>query len=284
MNADSTFIIGSTHSICQDYAVASHRWAMRHHGLSEQESPYVILSDGCSSSPDTDIGARLLVKAANQIFGLCDGSDLGKLHKESARLALRWAKLVGVPAQSVDATLMSAHLIGDELIIGCSGDGVIVQESRQGILEVHAISCPSGYPFYPSYAHQPDRLDELLSNDRSNKELRHFRRVTADERLRLIDTSTSDSVTQVFRLKASDLKYVGIASDGIYSFFSVQESTDGRRTDAVPMIDILEDVWSFKTPRGAFVERRMKRFRKDCQVKGWYHADDLAIGVIHLGD
>jgi hypothetical protein len=28
----------------------------------------------------------------------------------------------------------------------------------------------------------------------------------------------------------------------------------------------------------------MKRFKKDTQLKGWQHADDLAIGVIHLGD
>jgi hypothetical protein len=28
----------------------------------------------------------------------------------------------------------------------------------------------------------------------------------------------------------------------------------------------------------------MKRFKKDTQPKGWQHADDLAIGVLHLGD
>jgi hypothetical protein len=28
----------------------------------------------------------------------------------------------------------------------------------------------------------------------------------------------------------------------------------------------------------------MKRFRKDAHAKGWQHADDLAIAVIHLGD
>src|SRR5215203_2249321 len=76
MNTDCFFNIGATHSVCQDYVVAS---------------PYLILSDGCSSSPDTDIGARLLVKAAERV---CGKYEIEEVHKESARLALGWAKLL----------------------------------------------------------------------------------------------------------------------------------------------------------------------------------------------
>jgi len=47
---------------------------------------------------------------------------------------------------------------------------------------------------------------------------------------------------------------------------------------------VLNEFWSFKNSHGAFVERRMKRFKKDTHAKGWQHADDLAIGVIHLGE
>src|ERR1043166_8156900 len=103
MNADATINIGSTHAICQDYAIARGR--------------YVVLSDGCSSSPDTDIGARLLVKALDQ--SLSTATNIEELHKESARIALGWASMLGLPAQSVDATLLSAHVEGDDLIIAC---------------------------------------------------------------------------------------------------------------------------------------------------------------------
>jgi len=256
MNADATINIGSTHSICQDYVIA--------------RSGYVILSDGCSSSPDTDIGARLLVKALDQSLGKSD--DIEELHKEAARVALDWANMIALPPQSVDATLMSIHVRDEDLIVACSGDGVIMLESQTGALEIYAISSPSSYPFYASYVHQPDRLSELVTNDRHTKTIKDFRSS---------NVTTSDSLTVTFKLKAADYKYAAVASDGMNSFF---HTTNGKRVEPLSLPDVLNEFWLFKNSHGAFVERRMKRFRKDTHAKGWQHADDLAIGVIHLGD
>jgi len=250
MNTDATINIGSTHSVCQDYVIA--------------RSGYVILSDGCSSSPDTDIGARLLVKALDQ--RLTQPGDIEELHRESARVALAWANMIGLPPESVAATLMSIHVSGDDLVIACSGDGVIMLESQAGVLDVYAISSPSGYPFYPSYVHQPDRLAELVENDRYIKQIKHSSGIT-----------TSDSPTITFKLNAADYKYAAIASDGMTSFYS-------KHVGPLSLPDVLKEFWSFKNSHGAFVQRRMKCFRKDTQPKDWQHADDLAIGVIHLGD
>lgn len=227
---------------------------------------YVILSDGCSSSPDTDIGARLLVKALDQT--LTKPADIEELHKDAARTALSWAHMIGLPPESVDATLMSIHVRGDDLIIACSGDGVIVLESKAGVVDVYAISSPSGYPFYPSYVHQPDRLAELVHNDRCTKTIKDFSSM---------NVTTSDSLTITFKLNVADYKYAAVASDGMTSFYS-------KDVGPLSVPDVLKEFWPFKNSHGAFVERRMKRFRKDIQPKGWQHADDLAIGVIHLGD
>lgn len=252
MNADATINIGSTHSICQDYVIA--------------RNDYVILSDGCSSSPDTDIGARLLVRALDQL--LKNPTDIEELHKEAARIALDWANLIALSPQSVDATLMSIHVTGNELTIACSGDGVIILESHAGVLDVYSISSPSGYPFYPSYVHQPDRLSELVSNNRHTKTIKDFRSNTI---------TTSDSLTITFKLNAADYKYAAIASDGMNSFYS-------KGVGPICLPEVLKEFWSFKNSHGAFVERRMKRFRKDTHANGWQQADDLAIGVIHLGE
>ena len=248
MNTDATINIGSTHSLCQDYALAG--------------NGYVILSDGCSSSPYTDIGARLLVHAMARNLS---AHDISELHKEAARVALAWARMIGLPPQAVDATLMSAHVCGEDLIVACSGDGVIILESSDGVLDVYAISSPSGYPFYPSYVHQPDRLAELVTNNRCNKEVKHHD-----------STEITDSLTISLKLKAANYKYVALASDGINSFLHAQQR--------VCLTDVLKEFWAFKTSHSAFVERRIKRFKKDTHVKGWQHADDLAIAVIHLGD
>src|ERR1041385_5992525 len=156
MNADATINIGSTHSLCQDYVIA--------------RNDYVILSDGCSSSPDTDIGARLLVKALDQ--SLRQPAGVEDLHRHAAGVALDWANMIALPPESVDATLMSIHVTGDDVVVACSGDGVILLESQTGVLDVYVISSPSGYPFYPSYVHQPDRLAELVHNDRCTKSIK----------------------------------------------------------------------------------------------------------------
>ena len=277
MNADSVFNIGATHAVCEDYVIARTP-------DSRDAGPYVILSDGCSSSPDTDIGARLLVRALDQMLIGDQTREPGELHREATCTALGWAELIGVPAEAVDATLLSAHLEGDELIVACSGDGVIVLESHAGGLDVYAISSPSGYPFYPAYVHQAVRLAEMIENRRSVKELKHFRRESPDSAFELLEVTTSEALTEMFTLDANDYKYVGIASDGLNSFFRTQPSATGKKLEPVCLIDVLGHFWSFKNSHGAFVERRLKKFKKDAEARSWDHADDLSLGVIYLGD
>jgi hypothetical protein len=272
MNTDCAINIGSTHSLCQDYVIARN-------GSTEAGGPYVILSDGCSSSPDTDIGARLLVKAAEKLFTEQVTDNVEELHEKAARLALDWAGLIGVPAQAVDATLLTAHVSGESLILACSGDGVVLLESHRGSLDLYVISSPSGYPYYPSYARQPERLAELISNGRTTKEIKHFRRDSS-----LVHVTTSAAMTEIFKVKACDYKLAAVASDGLNSFFHTQQSTNGKRVEDVCLLDVIHEFWSFKNFNGAFVERRLKRFTKDARANGWQHTDDLSIGVIHLGD
>jgi Protein phosphatase 2C len=277
MNADSAFIIGATHAVCQDYAVAGNG-----------SRPYLILSDGCSSSPDTDIGARLLVKAAEQFFlgpSKPAANELPEMHKESAHRALIWAELASLPPQAVDATLLTAHLRGDELIFGCSGDGAIVLQSWTGAVDVYAISYPSGYPLYPGYSHQPERLQTLTGGDgRVGKEVRRYRSASLAEPLQLEETTTSVSLTEVFTVKASDYKHAVVLSDGIQSFFTTRQTETSKSVEDIPMEEILNGLLSFKSVHGAFVGRRLKSFLKGCQARGWRHRDDLAIGALHLGD
>lgn len=274
MNADSTFIIGATHSVCQDYAIAGYTAA--------RKTPYVILSDGCSTSPDTDIGARLLVKAAAQTMNDQD-EDLSILHESAARLALSWARLISVPPQSVDATLLTAQVRGTELLVSGSGDGVIVVEKLAGSLDVYSISYLAGYPFYPAYLHQPDRLEALLTNNRASKEIRHFHSTFIDKPFELVSTYISESATQVFSFNAADYKSVALISDGIHSFFRTDQKAGSKRIEPVLMPEVVGEIVSFKSWNGSFVQRRVNRFLKECRAKGWQHADDLSLAVIHLG-
>jgi hypothetical protein len=289
MNADSAFHIGATHAVCQDYAVAGNTLPDEPRtDFDFRVRPYVILSDGCSASPDTDIGARLLVKAAEQLFRTArqpTPSGLAKTHRKAARRALMWAEVAGLRAEALDATLLTAHLDGDTLVVGCSGDGVIFLQSRTGAIDVYVISYASGYPLYPSYTHQPARL--LAHEDQtrdSRKEVTHFRCASAADALRLEGTSTSELVTEVFNVKASDYTRVALLSDGVHSFFTAKQTETSKNVEAVPLDSVLRELVAFKSVRGAFVARRMKRFVKDCQTRGWQHMDDLSVAALHLGD
>jgi hypothetical protein len=251
-------------------------------------APYLILSDGCSSSPDTDMGARLLVKAAERLLLARayrrSSNALSKMHSEAARVALRWAERIGLPPQAVDATLLTAHLHEDELTLGCSGDGVLLLQSRAGATDVYVIHCPSGYPLYPAYSHQPERLAALRDRGCDRKEVQHFRRAEVSAPLRLEKAWTSHLWTEVLAVNARDYKYAVLFSDGIDSFFAARRTETGRMIDAIPLDQVLRELISFKSLGGNFVGRRINRFMKDCQSKGWRHADDLAVGALHLGD
>jgi hypothetical protein len=275
MNADSSFVIGASHQVCQDYAVSRN---------ASGTSPYAILADGCSTSPDTDIGSRLLVKAVEQMLSSNTDLEPAALHQNAAGHALSWARLLDLRAQSVDATLLTAYMSGDEVLVSCSGDGVVVAESNQGCLDVYAVSYPSGYPFYPTYLHQPERLEALLSTDRAIRELKHYRSPSITEMLQLASATSCDSPTQVLKFKTSDYKYIAILSDGIHSFLSTHETITGKRVQPLLMPEVIKELLSFKSLHGSFVARRVKRFLKDCHVRGWQHTDDLSLAVVHLGD
>lgn len=287
MNADCAFQIGSSHAVCQDYALAGALLPpAQTEGPDPNSAPYVILSDGCSSSPDTDIGARLLARAAEQLLRGDGGAPTrctAETHREAARRALSWAGLLGLRPQAVDATLLTARLEGDELVVGCSGDGVVCLQTWAGELEVYSISYPSGYPLYPAYAHQPGRLLALEAAGSSCKEVRSFRSAAAGDELRLCDAAGGDSPTAVFKVPAANYRCAALFSDGIHSFYQAGPTCAGGRVEPVPLESVLPDLVSFKSTRGSFVGRRLTRFLKDCRRKGWRHADDLSIGALHLG-
>ena len=280
MNADSAFRVGSTHAVCQDYAVAG-EWAAAAGGEgAPPPRPYVILSDGCSSSPDTDTGARLLVKAAERLLRESGGphaDDIAGLHAGAARLALSWAELLGLRPQAVDATLLTAHVRGDELVVGCSGDGVVCLRTAEGGLDVYSVSYPGGYPVYPAYAHQPARLRVLADAGLTRKEVTRLRSASAGERLRTEHVRGGVGLTEVFAVGAADYKFAALLSDGVHSF------VHAGRSEAVALEAVLPELVSFKNTRGAFAGRRMCGFLKDCLRKGWRHADDLSLAALHLG-
>ena len=294
MNADSAFHIGQTHDVCQDYAAAGFLT-----GNGDAPAPYAIISDGCSSSPDTDTGARLLVKSAERLLsasGQVTPDSVAQLHAAAASAAIARAAELGMSPDALDATLLSVHFNREEqtCVVGCSGDGLVLFERPTGEAEIYSVSYPSGYPFYPAYLHQPERLagDGEAAHasrftkhaSRFTKEVKRFRRDRRGEEFQLLETYQSDAPTEVFCLARAVCRLVALASDGLHSFHSPRLSETTRSVEAISPARVFAELVACRSLRGSFVRRRVRGFLKLCDERGWRHADDFAVAMLHLGD
>lgn len=209
----------------------------------------LTLSDGCSSSPDTDLGARLLVRA---------GGDVAQ--------AIAWAAALDLPIDALDATCLTADADEDGVRVAVQGDGVIAARSHDGRIDVWRVEFASNAPAYPTLAHDPDRLAawrERFGDARSvhgpdGVEQRHGH----------------DALT--WRLGWDTYDRVALFSDGICALDALVESETGRVFQPVPCGDAIAELLAVPHPRGAFVERRVRRL---FDRTGWRAGDDFAMGM-----
>lgn len=285
IQSDAAFCIGKTHKVCQDYALAdNNRAAFRS----------VWLSDGCSSSPNTDIGARLLAHGIQQRlsgFGPVAAADTAELQqtlldtliRKNLRFAARSAKQMGIPSAFLDATLLGLVEAGDRQSVYAVlyGDGAVVFGRTDGTREVYRSQYPAGYPYYPAYAGDPDRFacwNQVAGNPHT------ITRTTL-----LPDGSVGDNCTFVpeapyhlLRQPIETLCFAVVLSDGIESFQNRIGPETCSTVKAVDYLSVIQELTAFKNFRGEFVHRRMHKFKKDCTQRGWHHNDDISVAALYF--
>jgi hypothetical protein len=292
MGADYFFRMGSTHSICQDYAIAGEVDGYR----------YALLSDGCSGvadpeqpgSPFTDFGARFLVRAARQhMDDLARGVFPGCAIAEHAA---RMAMAAGLSPTALDATLLTAVTTSNgDVVTSQTGDGVIAARTRDGSIRYRTLRFGNGMPLYLSYQLDPDRMETLIHPERSGRAVSPQERDAAGtvevvERMYVpgegwreptttverFDESTRGLWTEVFYRDEFDV--VLIMSDGVETFQT-------KNATLMPLEGVLPQLFDFKGFAGQFLVRRCTRFlQKFCVEYGWSHADDFSVAGIHLGE
>lgn len=264
MNADAFFVIGREHTtrgpfVCQDYAAVVNAGC-------------VVLADGCSSSPHTDFGARLLCRLAAQ-HGPAEAPFLAE--PLLAPLAL--------PTRALDATVLIARWVEAEqgVRVDVAGDGVVVARRRGGGYVLLVVEFPSGAPRYASYDIDPARRAQYFAE--FGGEVR-VTRYDGD----LVETTSTQLVdgpleSSSYLFPAEDFDLVQICSDGATSF---RRPVDGKPglDEAVPVRLVAEEMIAHKLMGGVFVTRRVTRFLKDCAAKGWHHDDDFAVAGIFVDD
>ena len=259
---DRFFTIARQHLICQDYAIAA-----------AEPLPLLILSDGCSSSQDTDIGSRLLVKSAEKALrsfapNLPSYRELGAAISANATQA---ADCLALRRSALDATLLIAMFHDDAVTAMMYGDGYLAAKRRDGGLESISVSYADNMPYYLNYWTDEPRKRQYLAESRDGKDV-----VT-------VTTQRGDAQTTerhaydaplIWMFPASDYRLVALCSDGVAAFSSLETG------QIVPVERMFEGLLTFKTTAGEFVTRRAKRLLKELDKQGVYPADDFSVAVI----
>lgn len=231
------FFVKSGHKVCQDYAYITERIA--------------LISDGCSTGKDTDIGARLLVHS----YLLKQDINSAINHANDLRKQLK------LDPSSLCATLGILQIDNNQIDVGLWGDGfciVKLKNTHPCVIHIEYEKAPY-YPIYQLYGH-----DDYLTQ---------FGEPTWTETYNDIDPPcvvqtkyTSSGGSLALTLEQNQIDYVLLSTDGLASFNR----------------DIISEFLEFKTLNGKFLERRFQSLFK----RKWQnitHFDDIGmIGYVPI--
>lgn len=263
INTDTFLKIGDSHKVCEDYIIKGNT-----------PVPYIILSDGCSSSDNTEMGARILCHLAKQYLKY-RSDELHNLdyHKMGAWIiynAELTARQLGLKISCLDATLIISYELDGTIYLYMYGDGVIVLKDKNNNFIIDYVEFSNNAPYYLTYLVDEFR-DEIYYKNKNSKKLNTIGYIEASKEF-------AYDAPIVFQYNTSNWSNIFICSDGIQSFIK----KDPSQRDIISPLDIVPDMMAFKNIKGEFLKRRLKRALKKFDDDGIIHYDDLSIGAYNI--
>lgn len=265
MRADIFTTTGESHLSCQDY--------------SRMGPNSIVLSDGCSSSLDTDIGSRLVALAALQVER--EGQSGLVIDVEHvARLAFQMANNMGLTRQDIlDATLLMIQYRRPWVDITMVGDGVCGWK-MDGTTYLIKRNYEGNAPMYVGYV-----TSDLKDKVKSSLEYMFFDDVGRSGILSLdavlIEHDKSNGTMKI-KIHEDKASMVFVATDGMLSFYKNVLTETSKTSEVVKLIDVAPRFLSFKTLAGQFVSRRAKKALQEMKAEGCIPMDDFSMGVVLL--
>jgi len=276
MQDDSYFAIGSTHQVCEDYALSG----------SFGDKYYAIVCDGCSSSPLTDVGARILAHTARNTIAKRSAEDIVEKSSEVIGQiiwqAVSTVRQLQLPSTCLDATLLMAVTDEEKVHIFLAGDGQAVIRNRDGRVEIVRTHYHQGAPAYLNYLTDPKRKQLYKDTfDRGKADLSWS--VLQQKESLYPDAHLTGVGPFCFSLSIKDWDLVLLMSDGVEQFQRPDEGYNYTKDEDVEADDVVSALLQFKGYRGEFITRRCKRQLKQWHKLGWQHRDDFSVAGIYLG-
>ncbi|MFW6121984.1 MAG: protein phosphatase 2C domain-containing protein [Petrotogales bacterium] len=284
MNSDSCFVQGHSHSVCEDYVISNERVNGDIVG-----DPFVVLCDGCSSSPNTDIGARLLAIAAMQSLDILDGQNAPTLlfcHAVYEKTH-SYCRSMSISEDCLLSTLIVVKYIEESRVRGFNvimfGDGAIATQRKTGSrIDVETFEYTSGAPYYLNYHFNEKKKQQYYDNFGLSilQNVYHLNpgQDTAVHYVkdRLINRPPDVPFIWCRFYSLDDISMIAVMSDGIKSFIDLSK---GVRSN-YDIVHVLSSILFFRATNGVFVKRRMKKGLKKMEKEKKIHEDDISIGVI----
>lgn len=285
MHADSHFVTGKTHAVCEDYALADNN----------KGYPLILLSDGCSSSKHVDVGARILAHCCRhrlrsvEIVKMVEREHLGdvldfydKYFRQTIWIANSARRGMGLPEECLDATLLAVTTLPGDVIVSVAGDGVFaLRDSKHQVIRIFQIEYKTNAPYYMSYQLDPQRNENF---HRDFSPTKHVTEVILNLKTGEIEDKAEEDISDsisYWHFYKSDYDIIALFSDGIETF---RLSTIHDIEYTYKAHEIVRELFEFKTLKGSFVQRRCKRFLKNCENQKAQHDDDFSMAAIYLGD
>lgn len=274
MNSDSYYTIGSGHEFCQDYSI---------HGKLSEGVVYAMGADGCSDSPKSDLGARLICESARRILEVNNGS-VWAIDAFKAQLLQQMRELrtmLRLDQRNLDATFWVTVMGVTGYWIAGWGDGVVVKKFDDGSTEIDKIEYTaggkfvSGAPRYLSYGLDPDRYKAYLAETKGATvvhETFYSGKSANKDTLKVEDFSFYEEGEIQGGGRA--IKSISVLSDGANTF------KDKTAMEFIPVQNAASDVTDFVNYKGRFVERQLKWLAKRYAKQEISHYDDLFCATV----
>lgn len=302
---DSYIEIGNSHNICEDYALD---------GIINNEMPYIIVSDGCSSSEMTDVGSRIMAHSCQKaiferyrnikdLVNLLGGdtSTLGvhlrnEIYIKTKHIAMSVLDQLGLPYSVCDATLLYAFIYDGRLYVNGYGDGNIVLSYKTPDGSVNnywtRLSYESNAPFYISYDMDLIRKKSYMNDERfGGKQFKIDKYLINSTEPGVPLEEQTEKADNWYNLETGtaiiqSLQSITLASDGMESFshshkrLCADPAPSSQEVESLKPYSMMRRMVAYKNHNGEFVKRRMKRLKQEVEKIQGEHYDDVSSATI----
>lgn len=253
---DSHYMIGATHTECQDFTLHA-----------DVPIPHLIVCDGCSASVGSHIGARILAKTAQYLIQQPDILAYHEFGQYVINRGYQIAQKMNLPDFVLDSTLLIAYIKDEIITVYMYGDGCVLYEKQDDSIGIINVEFADNAPYYLTYWLSESYQTAFAAR---GKNLMYVH----DTRSPQLNPQSFETPL-VYSFPLADYKSIALASDGATSCVNVETGYK------LPLIEVAQHLLHYDvsaTPH--FVEQGMQTLQTYYLKQNIHILDDLAVAML----